>query len=147
MHAMPSKTLNWSGGTACQHQWCMNSVMASVHLLHASQSVTFTVAVLPAEESALKTHGGVTNGLVLDRANGVGTPLVTEVNPGAALTNVALFIDTSKAALTPLAEEKYWWCALAPLCAASCSPVVVLCAFREVHNISRPGAWPSCCMP
>ena len=90
--------------------------------LHAPQSVTFTVAVLPAEESALKTHGGVTNGLVLDHANAVGTPLVTEVTPGAALTNVALFIDTSKAALTPLAEEKYWWCAPALAAPCACDP-------------------------
>lgn len=80
-----------------------------VHVL--CQAVTFTVAMLPAEQSALKTHGGVTNGLVLDHANGAGTPLVTDITPGAALTNVALFIDTSKAALTPLAQEKYWWCA------------------------------------
>ena len=78
------------------------------------QTVTFTVAVLPAEESALKTHSGITNGLVLDHVNGVGTPLVTEVTPGATLTDVALFIDTSKAALAPLAEEKYYWCVLLP---------------------------------
>ena len=83
--------------------------------MRLAQSVSFTVAVLPAEESALKTHGGVTNGLVLDQKNGAGMPVVTEVAPGAALTNVALFIDTSKAALTPLAQEKDWWCALARL--------------------------------
>ena len=78
-------------------------------LCYGAQSVQFTVAVLPAEESALKTHSGVTNGLVLDHANGVGGTLVTEVAPGATLTDVALFIDSSTAALNPLAKEKYWW--------------------------------------
>ena len=76
--------------------------------------MTYTVAVLPADETALKTHGGVTNSLVLDHADGVGTPLLTKVTPGATLTNVALFIDTTKAAATPLAGEKDWWCA--PVC-------------------------------
>ena len=80
-----------------------------------AQSVTFTVAVLPTEESALKTHGGVTNGLVLEQKNGAGMPVVTSVTPGATLTNAALFIDTTKAALTPLAEEKDWWCVPARL--------------------------------
>ena len=84
------------------------------------QSVTFTVAVLPADESALKTHGGVTNGLVLEHASGVGTPLLTKVTSGA-LINVALFIDASKAATASLAEEKDWWCVLSAC--SCCNPV------------------------
>ena len=76
--------------------------------------MTFTVAVLPAEESSLKTHGGVTNGLALEQKNGVGMPVVAQVTPGATLSDVALFIDTTKAALTPLAQEKDWWCAPCP---------------------------------
>ena len=99
---LPSSSPSW--GVAC-----------SVLLLPQSQSVTFTVAVLPANESALKTQRGVTNGLVMEHANGAGTPLVTAVAPGATLTNVALFIDSSKEALRPMAEEKDWWCALLPL--------------------------------
>ena len=96
-------------------------MMTPLTCCYLAQSVLFTVAVLPAEEGALKTHSGVANGLVLDHANGVGGALVNEVTPGATLTNVALFIDSSTAALTPLAQEKYWWCApLPPSAAPSC---------------------------
>ena len=121
MHMVSSRYIVWSDAL---HAGSSFQLLQS-GVLHASQSVTFTVAVLPAEESALKTHGGITNGLLLDHANAVGTPLVTEVTPGAALTNVALFIDTSKAALTPLAEEKYWWYAPALAAPNPCGPAAL----------------------
>lgn len=75
------------------------------------QSVRFNVSVLPSEESALKMRDGVVNGLVHDAAAGMGTPLVTAITPGAALTNAALFIDSNKAALRPAASAERGWCA------------------------------------
>ena len=101
--------------------------------------MTFTIAVLETEESALKTHGGVTNSLVMDQKNSVGMPVVTQVTPGATLSNVALFIDTTKAALTPLAQEKDWWCAPA------CLPVR-MCAVLGCESPSR-GLQAGCMLP
>jgi hypothetical protein len=76
--------------------------------------VRFTVSVLPAEEAGLKLHKGVVNGLVMSQKNGNGAPLVTAVQPGAMLSNVALFIDSNKASMQPAAATEDWWCAASP---------------------------------
>ncbi|KAK9902652.1 hypothetical protein WJX75_001453 [Coccomyxa subellipsoidea] len=73
------------------------------------KTVTFDIAVLPADESALKTAHGVTNELVLEHADNVGTPLTDAVQPGTVLTDVALFIDENRESLKPIAETKSWW--------------------------------------
>ena len=73
--------------------------------------VSFTVSVVPANESDIKLHKGVVNGLAWEAKKANGAPLVTAVQPGATLTNVALFIDSNKAALQPAAATEDW-CAL-----------------------------------
>ncbi len=73
------------------------------------QTVTFTIALLPAEESSLKTARGVTNELVQEHLNSVGTPLTEAIQPGATWTDVALFIDQNRDSLKPMAETKTWW--------------------------------------
>lgn len=73
----------------------------------AAQTVTFSIAVLPADEAALKTARGVTNELVMEHANNVGTPLTEAVQPGAVWKDVALFIDQNRESLKPIAETKY----------------------------------------
>jgi len=73
------------------------------------ESVTFTIAVLPADESALKTARGVTNELVQEHANSVGTPLTDAIQAGATWSDVALFIDENRDSLKPMAETKTWW--------------------------------------
>ncbi len=70
--------------------------------------MTFTVKALPAEESALQTSRGVTNELVKEHMNGVGTPLAGGIQAGASWTDVALFIDENRESLRPIAETKYW---------------------------------------
>lgn len=75
----------------------------------ASNSVTFTVKALPAEESALKTMRGVTNELVMEHQNNIGTSLAAGIEAGATWTDVSLFIDENKEALKPMAETKNWW--------------------------------------
>jgi hypothetical protein len=74
-----------------------------------AQSVRFTVSVLPAEEAGLKLHRGVVNGLVQSAKSGNGASLVTSVTPGATLTDVALFIDSNKASMQPMASAEGWW--------------------------------------
>ena len=71
-----------------------------------AQSIAFTVAFLPANESDIKLRRGVVNELVWEQAAGNGAPLVTAVQPGATLTNVALFIDSNKATLHPTAATE-----------------------------------------
>ena len=73
----------------------------------ATQTVTFNIAVLPADEAALKTARGVTNELVMEHANNVGTPLTEAVQPSAVWKDVALFIDQNRDSLKPIAETKY----------------------------------------
>lgn len=73
------------------------------------QSVTFTVSVLLADENALKTARGVTNELVAEHANNVGTPLADAIQAGATWKDVALFIDENRESLAPMAETKTWW--------------------------------------
>lgn len=73
------------------------------------KSVTFTIAVVPAEEASLKTARGVTNELVQEHMNSVGTPLTEVIQPGATWSDVALFIDENRDSLKPMAETKTWW--------------------------------------
>lgn len=54
----------------------------------------------------MKLRGGIVNELVWEQAAGSGAPLVTAVQAGATLTNVALFVDSSKAALHPVAATE-----------------------------------------
>lgn len=75
----------------------------------ADKTVTFTIALLPAEESSLKTARGVTNELVQEHMNSVGTPLTEAIQPGTTWTNVALFVDENRDSLKPMAETKTWW--------------------------------------
>ena len=74
------------------------------------------MTLLAASEDALKTKGGATNELVAERANGAGTPLITAVTPGAAMSNVALFIDANRASLKANAATEHWWWFCGPWC-------------------------------
>jgi hypothetical protein len=80
-----------------------------VCFLLPDQSVTFAISVVAPEEGALRTSRGVTNELVMEHTDNVGTPLVTSVQPGAVWNNVALFIDENQESLSPMAETKSWW--------------------------------------
>ena len=73
------------------------------------QTITFTIVVLPADEAALKTAHGVTNELVMEHANNVGTPLTEAVQPGAVLSDVALFIEENRESFQPMATTKSSW--------------------------------------
>lgn len=81
-----------------------------------TQSVSFNVSILQPNEDALKTKSGVANELVAERANGAGTPLITAVTPGAAMSNVALFIDANRVALKANAATETWWLFCGPWC-------------------------------
>ena len=74
-----------------------------------AQSLTFTVAVLPAQQSSVKYPGGAASAAVGEATQGVGTPLVTSVAAGGQLTDVVLFIDANSQALQRPAATKDWW--------------------------------------
>ena len=74
------------------------------------------MTLLEPNEDALKTKHGVTNELVVERANGAGTPLITAVTPGGTMSNVALFIDANRAALKANAATEHWWWFCGPWC-------------------------------
>ena len=83
-----------------------SGVSRSCFMSSALQSVTFAVAVLAANESDVKLRAGVVNELVWEQQAGAGAPLVAAVQAGATLTNVAVFIDSSKATLHPIAATE-----------------------------------------
>lgn len=82
----------------------------------ANQAVTFTITVLEASQDALKTKGGVANELVAEHNNGAVTNLITAVQPGATMSNVALFIDENRESLHPESSTKTWWLFCGPWC-------------------------------
>lgn len=74
----------------------------------ALKTVTYNVTVLETDQAALRTSKGVANGLVAD-TNAGSEMLISLIEPGTVLTDVALFIDENKASLEPMAETKVWW--------------------------------------
>lgn len=72
--------------------------------------MTFNITVLATEASAtLKTSQGVTNELLLEAQNG-NNALLTTIQPGTTLSDVAIFIDQNREALKPMSETKtFWW--------------------------------------
>ena len=104
-------SLSGSRAVACGH---LSAQLRPAAL--RAQAVSFRVTLLAASEGALKTKAGVTNGLAADHANGAGTPLITAVSPGGAMSNVALFIDANRASLKATAATEHWWWFCGPWC-------------------------------
>ena len=71
------------------------------------QSVTFHVSVITDGEAAIKTRQGVANGVEEDSATEPGM-LLTNVQAGSKLSDVALFVDSNNMALGPQAHTKWW---------------------------------------
>ena len=91
--------------------------------------MTFTITVLEASQDALKTKGGVANELVAEHNNGAVTNLITAVQPGATMSNVALFIDENRESLHPESSTKTWWLFCGPWCWVSPPERRCLCPF------------------
>ncbi len=72
------------------------------------QTVTFNATVITNGEAAIKTRKGVANGVVEESITEVGL-LLTNVQPGTKLSDVALFVDSDSMALGPDAQTKSWW--------------------------------------
>ena len=71
------------------------------------QSVTFNVTVLT-DASAIKTSKGVANEEFEASANEAGY-LLTSVQPGTEMNDVALFIDVNNESVQPEATTKDWY--------------------------------------
>ena len=72
------------------------------------QTVTFGVSVVTGDAS-VKTSKGVANEVVEESATQANY-LQTAVQPGATLSNVALFVDSNREAIKPIAQTKtFWW--------------------------------------
>lgn len=72
------------------------------------QTVTYNVTVITNGEASLKTRKGVANGVVEESITEVGL-LLTNVQAGTQLSDVALFVDSDSMALGPEAQTKTWW--------------------------------------
>ena len=71
------------------------------------QSVTFNVSVITNGETSIKTRKGVANGVV-EESTTEADLLLTNVQAGTMLTDVALFVDSDSQALGGQAQTKYW---------------------------------------
>ena len=83
---------------------CWSAVLDILMML---QSVTFNVAILT-DASAIKTSKGVANEEFEASANEAGY-LLTSVQPGTEMYDVALFIDVNNESVQPEATTKDWY--------------------------------------
>lgn len=74
-----------------------------------AQTLTFTVKVLPADQSGIKYAGGAASAAVGQAAQGLGTPLATAVAAGGKLSDVVVFIDQNSQALQKAAASEWGW--------------------------------------
>lgn len=72
------------------------------------QSVTFNATVISNGETSIKTRKGVANGVVEESITEVGM-LLTNIQAGTMLSDVALFVDSNTKALGGQAQTKTWW--------------------------------------
>ena len=72
------------------------------------QTVTFNATVITNGEESIKTRKGVANGVVEESITEAGL-LLTNVQAGTQLSDVALFVDSDSMALGPEAQTKAWW--------------------------------------
>ena len=97
--------------------WGCTHTSHTLHTLHTGievtesltmlQSVTFNVAILT-DASAIKTSKGVANEEFEAAANEAGY-LLTSVQPGTEMYDVALFIDVNNESVQPEATTKDWY--------------------------------------
>jgi len=82
--------------------------LASPQVSSDEQTVSFGVSVVTGDAS-VKTSKGVANEVVEESATQANY-LQTAVQPGATLSNVALFVDSNREAIKPIAQTKtFWW--------------------------------------
>lgn len=72
------------------------------------QTLSFTVAAVPADASKVKLPGGAVSQKIAEAAAGAGS-LVTAISPGAQFTNAVFFIDSNQQAVSKVAQTKWGW--------------------------------------
>ena len=72
------------------------------------QTLSFTVAAVPADAAKVKMTGGAVMAKIAEAAAGAGD-LATTITPAAQFTNVVLFIDSNQSAVQKTAETKWSW--------------------------------------
>ncbi|CAL5220321.1 g2312 [Coccomyxa viridis] len=103
-----------SNPTATLYGYDQNGTDHSILLTLASptadmseESVTFNVTVITNGETSIKTRKGVANNVVEESITETDL-LLTNVQAGTMLTDVALFVDSDSQALGEQAQTKYW---------------------------------------
>ncbi len=125
--------------------------------------MTFNVTVITNGETSIKTRKGVANNVVEESITETDL-LLTNVQAGTMLTDVALFVDSDSQALGEQAQTKYWrrggwgggWCAphtllhaehpLLPNVSYTCAQhsMGFLAAFLPFHAAWHLPVGPSC---
>lgn len=72
------------------------------------QQLAFTVALVPAQASAVKYQNGVVAGKITEASNGAGN-LTTSIAPGATFSPVVIYIDQNQQGLPQKATTKWGW--------------------------------------
>jgi hypothetical protein len=103
----PTATLFGFGDNNAQTSLIMT--LASPQVSSDGQTVTFGVSVVSNGNASIKTTKGVANEVVEEAATQANY-LQTAVQPGATLSNIALFVDSNREAIKPIAQTKtFWW--------------------------------------
>lgn len=75
-------------------------------ILFPVQQLTFTVALVPAQASAVKYQNGVVAEKITEASNGAGN-LTTSITPGATFSPVVIYIDQNQQGLPKKATTKW----------------------------------------
>ena len=71
------------------------------------QIVTFNVTVVNNDDAAIKTRKGVANNVLEESVTAINL-LLTNIQAGICLSDVALFVDSNSNALAPKAQTRGW---------------------------------------
>ena len=100
------------------------------------QALTFAATLVDPNVTALPLTGGAANAVVADFIVSGLNSTVTEIEPLMAFTDVAIFIDASRASMTRIARLKDWSVSYAP----SCPQLESRCRYGSYSGLGRsPG--------
>lgn len=73
------------------------------------QTLSFTVAAVPADASKVKLPGGAVSQKLSEASSGANNGFVSAITPGTQLSNIVLFIDTNQQSVNNVAATKWGW--------------------------------------
>lgn len=73
------------------------------------QTLSFTVAAVPADAAKVKIPGGAVSQKVAEASSGANNGFVSAITPGTQFSSIVLFIDTNQQSVSKVAATKWGW--------------------------------------